>query len=216
MDIRGRREGLWRIVISCLTFALAGKVGVSGRDLARPRPPGEAGVEQANRRPCPARRETARGPLRRLRHRRGAISLCRPSRRKAPSCAGHFQSQARNLRIDLGGNDHQRRQCNMVVRRHDRRSRARRSARAIRRAHREDRLHRTCADRAPRRTTRQSYRQSRGAEVEGIFGNVTNAGRNTPDASAAPYSPQVANASLKARSPGAPFSMAMMARRWLT
>ena len=31
-----------------------------------------------------------------------------------------------------------------------------------------------------------------------------------------PYSPQAAKASLKARSPGAPFSMAMMARRWLT
>ncbi len=30
------------------------------------------------------------------------------------------------------------------------------------------------------------------------------------------YSPQAAKASLKARSPGAPFSMAMMARRWLT
>jgi len=30
------------------------------------------------------------------------------------------------------------------------------------------------------------------------------------------YSPHAANASLKARSPGAPFSMAMMARRWLT
>jgi hypothetical protein len=31
-----------------------------------------------------------------------------------------------------------------------------------------------------------------------------------------PYSPHAAKASLKARSPGAPFSMAMMARRWLT
>ena len=31
-----------------------------------------------------------------------------------------------------------------------------------------------------------------------------------------PYSPQAANASLNARSPGAPFSIAMMARRWLT
>src|SRR5882757_5543283 len=30
------------------------------------------------------------------------------------------------------------------------------------------------------------------------------------------YSPHAANASLKARSPGAPFSIAMMARRWLT
>src|SRR5579872_4302617 len=30
------------------------------------------------------------------------------------------------------------------------------------------------------------------------------------------YSPQAANASLKARSPGEPFSIAMMARRWLT
>ena len=30
-----------------------------------------------------------------------------------------------------------------------------------------------------------------------------------------PYSPQTAKASLKARSPGAPFSIAMMARRWL-
>jgi hypothetical protein len=29
-------------------------------------------------------------------------------------------------------------------------------------------------------------------------------------------SPHAANASLKARSPGAPFSIAMMARRWLT
>ena len=34
-------------------------------------------------------------------------------------------------------------------------------------------------------------------------------------ATAAPYSPQAAKASLKARSPGAPFSIAMMARRWL-
>ena len=32
----------------------------------------------------------------------------------------------------------------------------------------------------------------------------------------APHSPHAANASLNARSPGAPFSMAMMARRWLT
>jgi serine/threonine-protein kinase len=31
-----------------------------------------------------------------------------------------------------------------------------------------------------------------------------------------PYSPHAANASLNARSPGAPFSIAMMARRWLT
>jgi hypothetical protein len=38
------------------------------------------------------------------------------------------------------------------------------------RAHREDRLHRTCADRTPRRTIRQGDRKSRGAEVEGIFG----------------------------------------------
>jgi hypothetical protein len=30
-----------------------------------------------------------------------------------------------------------------------------------------------------------------------------------------PYSPHAANASLNARSPGAPFSIAMMARRWL-
>jgi len=30
------------------------------------------------------------------------------------------------------------------------------------------------------------------------------------------YSPHAAKASLKARSPGAPFSIAMMARRWLT
>ena len=30
------------------------------------------------------------------------------------------------------------------------------------------------------------------------------------------YSPHAAKASLNARSPGAPFSMAMMARRWLT
>jgi hypothetical protein len=29
------------------------------------------------------------------------------------------------------------------------------------------------------------------------------------------YSPHAANASLNARSPGAPFSIAMMARRWL-
>ena len=32
----------------------------------------------------------------------------------------------------------------------------------------------------------------------------------------ASYSPHIANASLNARSPGAPFSIAMMARRWLT
>ena len=182
MDIRGGREGLWRIVISCLTSALAGKVDAFGRDLARLRPPGEGGVEQANRQPCPARRATTEGPLRRLRHRRGAISLCRPSRRKTSSSAGHFQSQARTLRADLGGNDHQRRKCAVVVRCDDRRSRARRSTRAIRRTHGEDRLHRTCADRAPRRTTRQSYRKSRGAEVEGIFGNVTNAGGPAADA----------------------------------
>src|ERR1700730_4201047 len=31
-----------------------------------------------------------------------------------------------------------------------------------------------------------------------------------------PYSPHAAKASLNARSPGGPFSMAMMARRWLT
>jgi hypothetical protein len=31
-----------------------------------------------------------------------------------------------------------------------------------------------------------------------------------------PYSRHAANASLNARSPGAPFSMAMMARRWMT
>lgn len=30
-----------------------------------------------------------------------------------------------------------------------------------------------------------------------------------------PHSPHAANASLNARSPGAPFSIAMMARRWL-
>jgi len=37
MDIRGGREGLWRIVISWLTSALAGKVGAFGTivDLAR-------------------------------------------------------------------------------------------------------------------------------------------------------------------------------------
>src|SRR5450759_3234668 len=40
--------------------------------------------------------------------------------------------------------------------------------------------------------------------------------RSVPQEIRRPYSPQAANASLKARSPGAPFSMAMMARRWLT
>src|SRR5882757_9475569 len=36
-----------------------------------------------------------------------------------------------------------------------------------------------------------------------------------PCGSAPAYSPHAANASLKARSPGEPFSIAMMARRWL-
>ena len=53
MDIRGGREGLWRIVISCLTFALAGKVGAFGRDLARPRPPGSETLSRRIANPAP-------------------------------------------------------------------------------------------------------------------------------------------------------------------
>ena len=52
------------------------------------------------------------------------------------------------------------------------------------------------------------------AVINGLSGDnftLTNSRNSQPS-----YSPQVANASLKARSPGAPFSMAMMARRWLT
>jgi hypothetical protein len=40
--------------------------------------------------------------------------------------------------------------------------------------------------------------------------------RNDGETVLAAYSPQAANASLNARSPGAPFSIAMIARRWLT
>jgi mRNA interferase MazF len=61
MDIRGRREGLWRIVISSFTSALSGKVGAFGSDLERLHAPGEGCVEQATRQPSPARRKAAEG-----------------------------------------------------------------------------------------------------------------------------------------------------------
>jgi hypothetical protein len=108
--------------------------------------------------------------LRRLRHRRGAVSLCQPSRRKAPPRPRHLQSQARPIRADLGGDDHQRRQCALVVRRNHRRSGPRGPARAIGGAGCEDRLHRAFANRTPRRTTRQGNGKGGGAEAEGIFG----------------------------------------------
>jgi mRNA interferase MazF len=71
------------------------------------------------------------------------------------------------------------------------------------------------ADRAPRRTARRGNRKSRGSKAKGIFGERVRAVGAHEGRRPAPYSPHAANASLKARSPGAPFSIAMMARRWL-
>src|SRR2546423_10712646 len=108
--------------------------------------------------------------LRRVRRRGRTVPYADHLAEKAPPGAGHFQSQARTFRTDLGRDDHQRRQCAVVMRCDDHQSRTGRPARAICCAGSEDRLHRTCADRTPGRTTGQGNRKGRGAEVKRTFG----------------------------------------------